>query len=204
MSQSTACGTATDSAAAKGSCCAEGPALCGTVHGGALAPLATTGRLALHRLPQPLLPQITRLRRLRHLDVSSNCLTALPGDLPPSLTHLDASNNSRVVSRGGGAAHRGCSPGRLTGTAHRGCSPGLLKGAAQRGLPPLRLGCSGARHQETRTLHAWQLGSAWTAPHAAAPLTPQGPKDIDAPGPPRPSRCSPSPSPASVASRPST
>jgi Leucine-rich repeat (LRR) protein len=42
-------------------------------------------------------PQVASLRRLAHLDVSSNCLTALPECLPPSLTHLDASNNSRVV-----------------------------------------------------------------------------------------------------------
>jgi Leucine-rich repeat (LRR) protein len=53
-------------------------------------------------------PQITRLRRLRHLDVSSNCLTSLPAELPAGITHLDASNNSRVVrGRAGGSPSGG-------------------------------------------------------------------------------------------------
>ena len=57
-------------------------------------PLPSTADTRMH----PHTPaQVSQLRRLRHLDVASNCLTALPAQLPPGLTYLDASNNSRVV-----------------------------------------------------------------------------------------------------------
>jgi Leucine-rich repeat (LRR) protein len=43
--------------------------------------------------------QMTLLKDLRHLDLSSNCLATIPDDISllTSLTLLDLSNNSRVV-----------------------------------------------------------------------------------------------------------